>query len=61
MDRTPSEICTKIFAHACTDSGMTGRRLSLVSKFIRAASAPVKYQSIALHGPRQITAFHQLL
>ncbi|KZP07846.1 hypothetical protein FIBSPDRAFT_875027 [Athelia psychrophila] len=40
---------------------MTGRQLSLVSKFTRAASAPVKYQSIAAHGPRQITAFHQLL
>ncbi|KZP07850.1 hypothetical protein FIBSPDRAFT_803534, partial [Athelia psychrophila] len=54
MERTPSEIWTKIFAHACTDSGETGRQLSLVSKFIRATSAPVKYQSIATHGPRQI-------
>ncbi|KZP14836.1 hypothetical protein FIBSPDRAFT_867970 [Athelia psychrophila] len=61
MERTPSEIWTKIFAHACTDSGETGRQLSLVSKFIRAASAPVKYQSIAVHGPRQIMDFHQLL
>ncbi|KZP14835.1 hypothetical protein FIBSPDRAFT_867969 [Athelia psychrophila] len=61
MERTPSETWTKIFAHACTDSGETGRQLSLVSKFTRAASAPVKYQSIAAHGARQITAFHQLL
>ncbi|KZP14827.1 hypothetical protein FIBSPDRAFT_867959 [Athelia psychrophila] len=61
MERTPSEIWTKIFAHACTDSGATGRQLSLVSKFTRAASAPVKLQSIAAHGPRQIMAFRRLL
>ncbi|KZP14794.1 hypothetical protein FIBSPDRAFT_796365, partial [Athelia psychrophila] len=61
MDRTPSEIWTNIFAYACTDSGMTARQPSLVSKFIQEASAPVKLQSIAVHGGQQILAFHELL
>lgn len=61
MERTPCELWTEIFAYACTDSGTTGRHLSLVSKFIRAASAPVKLQSIAVHGLQKITDFCQLL
>ncbi|KZP14797.1 hypothetical protein FIBSPDRAFT_796367 [Athelia psychrophila] len=61
MDRTPSEIWTKIFSHACTDSGATGRRLSLVSKSIRELSAPVKLQSMSIHGLRHVTSFHKLL
>ncbi|KZP05550.1 hypothetical protein FIBSPDRAFT_695374, partial [Athelia psychrophila] len=61
MDRAPSEIWTEIFSHACVDSGLTGRSLSLVSKFIRAESAIMKLQSISVHGPQQIIAFHQLL
>ncbi|KZP21339.1 hypothetical protein FIBSPDRAFT_699850, partial [Athelia psychrophila] len=61
MDHTYPEVWTNISGHACTDSGATGRQLSLVSKFIRAASAPVKLQSIAVHGRQQIIAFHRLL
>ncbi|KZP14822.1 hypothetical protein FIBSPDRAFT_101480 [Athelia psychrophila] len=61
MERIPSEIWAKIFAYACTDSGTTGRRLSIISKFIREASAPVKLQSISIHGLQQIISFHQLL
>ncbi|KZP30040.1 hypothetical protein FIBSPDRAFT_142097 [Athelia psychrophila] len=61
MDRTPLEIWAKILGHACTDSGVTGRRLSLVSKFIREASAAVKLQSISIHGRWQMIAFYQLL
>lgn len=61
MNRTPAEIWTEIFTYACTDSGTTGRRLSLVSKFIRESSAPVKLQSISVHGLQQIKRFYQLL
>lgn len=50
MYRVPFEIWTKISSYACTDTGFTGRSLSLVSKFIRDASASVKIQSIAAHG-----------
>ncbi|KZP14077.1 hypothetical protein FIBSPDRAFT_868685, partial [Athelia psychrophila] len=61
MDRVSPELWAMIFEHACTDSGVTGRQLSLVSKFIREAAAPAKLQSIAVHGRRKIIAFHQLL
>ncbi|KAF7973305.1 hypothetical protein HWV62_15627 [Athelia sp. TMB] len=47
MDRVPFEIWIKIFSFACTDAGFTGRSLSLVSKFVRDASAQVKLQKIA--------------
>lgn len=61
MNHVPSDVWANIFAHACTDSGTTGRSLSLVSKFIREASAPVKLQSLSFHNLRQITSFYQLL
>ncbi|KZP21335.1 hypothetical protein FIBSPDRAFT_860780, partial [Athelia psychrophila] len=60
--RTPLEIWTKILGHACIDSSTTDHQLlSLISRFIREASALVKLQSISVHGRRQIIAFHQLL
>jgi len=61
MDKIPPEICTKIFSHACLDSGYTGRSLSLVSKFIRETSQPVKLQSIYLRGSDQALAFASIL
>ena len=61
MDRVPAEIWTAILSFACLDSGATGRILSRVSKFIRAASAPVRWQSLHIHGPRQVVAFHARL
>ena len=61
MDRVPFEIWATISSHACTDSGSTGRNLSLVSRLIRDASAPVKLQSIAAHGTEQLVALHKLL
>lgn len=61
MDRAPPEILQHIFSFACRDSGHTGRVLSLVSKSIREVSAPVKLQSIAIHGTREISAFAGVL
>ncbi|KAF7980016.1 hypothetical protein HWV62_40128 [Athelia sp. TMB] len=61
MQHAPTEIWYQISSHACTDSGSTGRSLSLVSKFIREASAPFKLQSVAVHGPKQFISFNKLL
>ncbi|KIM79012.1 hypothetical protein PILCRDRAFT_823878 [Piloderma croceum F 1598] len=61
MDKVPPEICTKIYSHACVDSGYTGRSLSLVSKFVNETSQPVKLQSIYLRGYDQTKAFASLL
>ncbi|KAF7981950.1 hypothetical protein HWV62_30741 [Athelia sp. TMB] len=61
MNRVPAEIWTTIFSFACLDSGATGRILSRVSKFIRDASAPVRWQSLHIHGPRKVVAFHARL
>lgn len=61
MERVPAEVWTMIFAYACTDSGTMGRQLSLVSRSIREASATMKLQSIAVHGPQKISSFHKLL
>jgi hypothetical protein len=61
MDHLPVEILEPIFRSACTDDGSTGCALSSVSRYVRAASAPVRYQSVALRGARQICAFLALL
>ncbi|KAJ7251400.1 hypothetical protein C8J57DRAFT_674315 [Mycena rebaudengoi] len=61
MNQAPPEICAHIFSFACTDSGYTGRSLSLVSKYFHEVSKPTKLQSIALHGRDQILAFAALL
>ncbi|KAJ7226065.1 hypothetical protein GGX14DRAFT_316582, partial [Mycena pura] len=50
----PVEIWAQIHALACTDDGSAGRALSLVSKEWRNISAPYKFQSIALIGPKPI-------
>lgn len=61
MDRTPPELWHQIFSFACTDTGYTGRSLSLVSKYIHATSQPYKLQSISLCGVKMIMAFAALL
>ncbi|KZP11944.1 hypothetical protein FIBSPDRAFT_961762, partial [Athelia psychrophila] len=61
MKHIPSEIWTQICSEACTDTGFTGLSLSLVSKFVRAASEPFKLQSVALLGPYRIIAFDSFL
>jgi hypothetical protein len=61
IDRAPPEICAHIFSFACTDSGYTGRSLSLVSRYFHEVSKPAKLQSIALYGHAQILAFAALL
>ena len=57
MDAVPTEIWQHIFALACTDSGYTGRSLSLVSTKFQGISAPFKYQSLVITHWSQILAF----
>ena len=61
MDRAPPELCHRIYSFACTDTGYTGRSLSLVSKYIHETSQPFRLQSISLHGHDEIVAFAALL
>ncbi|TFK49233.1 hypothetical protein OE88DRAFT_402846 [Heliocybe sulcata] len=61
MDHIPAELWRRIFSFACTDDGAIGRSLSLASKYVRDASAPYRYQSIALIGIKQISSFLALL
>ena len=55
----PTEIWHKIFALACTDTGITGQSLSLVSKHFHIISQLFKYQSITITQWRQLIAFAQ--
>ncbi|KAJ7102460.1 hypothetical protein B0H15DRAFT_795923 [Mycena belliarum] len=57
----PVEIWTVVHALACTDGGATARALSLVSRDWLSISAPFKFQSIALVGPKPILRFVALL
>ena len=59
METCPTEIWHEIFAFVCTDSGLNGRSLSLVSKRFHDLSGPLKYQSIAITQWRQLIAFSQ--
>ncbi|KDQ55086.1 hypothetical protein JAAARDRAFT_340828 [Jaapia argillacea MUCL 33604] len=61
LDRCPPEICQTIFRMACTDGGLTGCSLSLVSKYIHNASATARYQSVAICGPDALLPFISLL
>ena len=61
MDACPNEILDLISAEACTDDGLTGRSLSLVSRRIRGISRRYAFQSIALYGARQLSSFASLL
>ncbi|KAL6307809.1 hypothetical protein BKA93DRAFT_59067 [Sparassis latifolia] len=57
MNTCPPEIHAMIFSLACTDDGTMGRSLSLVSRFIRDRSAPFKWQSLSISGPKQARGF----
>ncbi len=61
MDACPNEILILIFAEACTDDGLTGRSLSLVSRRVRDNSRRYALQSVALYGSHQLSAFASLL
>ncbi|KAI1783014.1 hypothetical protein LXA43DRAFT_1048456 [Ganoderma leucocontextum] len=61
MDKCPNEILSLIFAEACTDDGLTGRSLSLVSRRTRDTSRRYALQSVALYGSYQLSAFASLL
>ena len=61
MNTCTKEVLSFIFAEACTDDGLTGRSLSLVSKHIRDTSRRYALQSVALHGSHQLFAFASLL
>ncbi|KAL6306857.1 hypothetical protein BKA93DRAFT_715074, partial [Sparassis latifolia] len=57
METLPPELYSKIFSLACTDDGTTGYALSLVSRAVRRASAPYKWQCLSLSGPKQSWKF----
>lgn len=61
MDLCPTEIWQNVFKFACLDSGLTGRSLSLVSKYFNQASKPFIFQSIYLKNIDQIVAFAAIL
>ncbi|KAM5541396.1 hypothetical protein V8D89_004950 [Ganoderma adspersum] len=61
MEACPNEIVSLIFPDACTDDGLTGPSLSLVSRHIHDTSRRYALQSVALHGSHQLSAFASLL
>lgn len=61
MQRCPPEIWMKICALSCTDDGVTGRSLSLVSRFFHQISHPFKYQALVLSRSKQVIALNDLL
>ena len=56
VERCPPELWTAIFKLTCIDGGITGCFLSLVSKRFNDISAPVRYQSVAVHGGKPLYA-----
>ncbi|KAL0959533.1 hypothetical protein HGRIS_011246 [Hohenbuehelia grisea] len=61
MEHYPTEVWAYIFAFACSDGGKTGRRLASVSRYVRAASDPVRMRSVALYSVEQICSFADAL
>ncbi|KIK71482.1 hypothetical protein GYMLUDRAFT_52558 [Collybiopsis luxurians FD-317 M1] len=68
----PIELHTQIFSLACSPSTCssvlsyytafyTGLALSLVSKYVHAASAPVRHQAVVLCGWNELLAFERIL
>src|SRR6266446_2818496 len=57
MDLCPPEIWRDILWLACTDTGFTGRSISLTSRFFHELSKHVKFRSVALRGVVQIIDF----
>ena len=60
MDKCPNEILSRFFEEACTDDGLAGRSLALVSTRIRDTSRRYAFQFIALYGSHQLSAFASL-
>ncbi|KAF8159169.1 hypothetical protein B0H34DRAFT_796467 [Crassisporium funariophilum] len=58
MEHCPPEIWMYIFSLACTDTGHTGRALSLVSQSFNALSKPYKYQALNITSAKQLAAFY---
>lgn len=61
MEKCPPEIHARIFTFACTDDGVTGQSLSLVSKYVRQVSQPYQWQIIALTSYTRVQQFARLL
>ena len=61
MDRLPIELLSSIATYACIDGGRTGCSLSLVSRYVRAATRRVRYQSVALLQRSSIIAFSRVV
>lgn len=61
MERCPLEVWENIVALACTDGGVTGCSLSLVSRTMRAVVSPVRFHSIALTSSKQCFNFARAL
>lgn len=61
MERCPSELWTHILGLACTDGGITGCAIALVSRYFRQAVLPVQLYSVALYGANRIALFADLL
>ncbi|KAJ3795086.1 hypothetical protein GGU11DRAFT_758639 [Lentinula aff. detonsa] len=71
----PPELHTHIFTLACTPNPTkgcsagpsyytacyTGIALSLVSKYVRAASVPARHQAVVIYGWREMVAFERIL
>ena len=51
------ELLLEIAAFACVDGGATGCALSSVSRYIRSAVEPARYQSISLRGMKKVLHF----
>lgn len=53
----PPEVWHNILWFACTDTGFTGRSISLTSRFFHELSKSVKLRSVGLRGVVQIIDF----
>lgn len=57
----PLELWTRIFSYACTDDGRTGCSISLVSRYFRDASLPVRLQCVFVSGPKEMSSLADML
>jgi hypothetical protein len=61
LERYPAEILKPIFTLACSDGGITGCALSLVSKNLAAQSRPYRFFSVSLLGLRCLEQFEETI
>lgn len=61
MYKAPPEIWAKIFSYACTDTGRTGRSISLTSRAFSQICEPIRLQSVAVFGGCNIMSFRSSL